>query len=738
MHSIRQLLFLLALAFLSLHLSADQYERFSENGKYGVKNTTSGVIVISAQYESVGWSNGTFTITNDLIGAQQNEKWALFKVDGTKITDHLYATLHPFVDGIFIAGIRPNGSILLDYGLINNRGKTTLPHDFFRLEPLNSNLIATKKIANIYRKGLLSKNGTPIIPITFKSVKGIDNGLIAVQNNDNLSALYNNSGTALTTFQYETIEVLNAELLQVKLYNRLGLIDRSGKSVVEPRYKVLQMEQGKARALPFKKWDYYQAGEFQSSLYFDKVDFAGMDGFAVNTGTNMGLVQLNKAYITYKLNTNFISATNDLTVIQDPSSGFKGAMNNAGKIVLPIYYDSLIVLKDIVLAQTRNEERQYWNILDRKGKKKTLYEYEHISLPNQGLIEASRNNKYGFIDAATGKESSPFLYDYISPFKMDLALVKYQGSFGVINKQGNWVLTPYSDSLTIAEDYIFSRQASEFKIFNLKGDLVTSSYKPITPLPQGYYKEEEEGLAIFDMTGERLLENYYDSIKPMHSDLYLLSRDNLQFFYVPSSRLDYELDSGIQFLGTYSAGFTPVKLDNQWGYLDGDAKLRIANRYEAVGEFSEGLFAVKVIGKWAFLDIDENFVLQPTYDEVSTFSKGLAVVKGEEGYGLIDKSGREILSLKYSKVERLNNYILLMKDGLFGIADVNGKLTRDPQFEQITPLPNGYFLVERSGLRGVIDINGKDIVPVAYKQITQMGDRFIGSESANWVVIDLN
>lgn len=737
MHLPRQLFFLLAILHVTLLASADQYERFIENGKYGVKNVNSGEVIIKAQYESIGWSDGSFNVTNNLIGARKNEKWALINLDGSRISSHLYTNLLPFTADLFIVSTRSKSSILLEYGLLNNKGKITLPRDFSKLEPLGEVLIATKKEGIIYKKGLLSKNGKSILPISYKSIQPIESGFLAVQNDDDLSALYSDNGVAITGFEYESIEKLSDRLFQVKLYNRRGLIDKSGNLVVSPIYKNIQLSGDKARALPFDKWDFYKNDQFQKSFYFDQLDFTSNGKFAVEIGNNMAMIDENEAYTTYQSDLKIKSTSNGYSIIEDPISGYKGVMNEVGRMILPTQYDSVVVLQDLIFTQIRNENNQNWTIYGYRGRKKVLDLYNSFSLPVNGLIKASRNGKHGFINATTGRDSSPFLYDAIQPFKHDLAVVSYQGSYGVINRQGHWVVTPYSDSLSIGNSYIFSKQGSEYKIFDLRGNIILSTYDAVTVLPQGYYTLENDVLALFNYKGDRLLENDYDSISAIHQDLYLLIRGDRSFFYKPSNRADFEIEAAIDELGRYANGYFPVLIDDQWGYIDEQANLRIANRYEAVGQFSEGLFSVQLIGKWAYLDEDENIIIQPIYDEVEPFDKGLAVVKKPTGFGLINKAGEVVLSETYSSIKRLNTYTLLERNDLLGLADTKGKLIWNPQFDKITPIANGYFLVERAGSKGVINLKGEDIVPVAYEKLIQFENQFMAFESSDWILIDI-
>lgn len=736
MHSLR-LSFLGFLLFIVGSLSwADQYEPFQKSGKYGLKNITSGEIVITPQFQSIGWSDGSFQVTNNLIGAKQNERWALINLNSNKVSDHSYSILLPFTSNLFIAAKRSSRSILINYGLINSKGKTVLNHDYSKLEKVGDQLIASKKVVNSYKTGVLNKNGKVIISVEYASINSIEPGFYQVKDNKGLSAMYSKEGKELTAFQFESIEKLNEELFSVTFYNRRGLIDKAGKTITPPIYKNIQLSGDKARALPFTRWDLYEDDAFKTSLYFDDVQFSAPNRFSISSGDNIGIINSEEAYQDYRTSLKSINTIHGMTIISNPSTGYQGVIDSNGKAVIPINYDSIVVFEKIIFGKIEKRNNQNWSVFDKTGKKLNLNDYQSFENENQGLIRASRNGKIGFLNKG-GSEASPFLYDSVSVFRNSLAVAKYQESFGVIDKRGYWIVTPYNDSIAIKNNIIFLKQGSESKILNQDGELLARTYEDIYPLSQGYYQTTNDGLALFNFDKERLLEPTYDSIKMIHSDLYWLTRDNRYFFYRPSDRADFELDSDINQIGEFNEGYMPVLKDNQWGYIDERGNLRIANRYQAVDKFSEGLSAVKLIGKWGYVDKDENLVLQPTYDEAAPFHNGLAVVKKAKKYGLINKNGDVVISEDYSEIKRFENYILLQNEKLFGLADQNGKLIRSPQYDQISPLSDDYFLVEKAGLKGVIKRNGLDVVPIAYSEIRHLNNQFIGSENSDWVLLEL-
>ncbi|MBO3700785.1 WG repeat-containing protein [Roseivirga sp. E12] len=736
MFFIRQLFFLVILQLCHFNVWADEYQTFRRDGKYGLKNITSGEIVIPPQYEAIGWSDGSFKVINKLIGARQNEKWALINLDGGKVSLHLYAQLTPYQNNLFIVSKREANSILTRYGVINTKGKPVIEPTYVKLEPAGDLLIAAKRIGADDRFGVLNRNGKPIIPFEFSHIDQVDETRFSIRNNSGLSALYTSNGKAITDFQFESIEKLTDQLLLTKSFNKKGILDRTGKLVVPSIYKNIQLSGERVRALPFKKWDLYQGGSFKESYYFDRMLMVNGERFAITSGQQTGVIDQEEDYLKYLKNLSIVTTINEITIVEDVDSKFQGAIDSSGKMILPANFDSVRVLNDVIVAQLKRIDKQDWTVYNRAGNRQNPFKYESFRPLNNGLIKAIRNGKTGLLNS-DGTDLSPFIYDAIGKFKNGLAVASYQGSYGVINLESNWIINPYNDRIEIQESIIRVKQGSEWKLIDFRGSETIRSYNRLTSLPIGYSKRTKDGYELYDSRDSLWLEHQYDTIQVIHDDLYGLKRDGRFFFFRPNNSDDIALDTGITVLGGFSEGLITVKKDEQWGQVDERGNLRIANRYEAIKVFSEGLSAVKLIGKWGFIDKDESLVVQPTYDSVEAFDKGLSIVMKNGKFGIIDSLGKSILPEDFTAIDRQKDYIILNSNGVYGLADARGKLIRTPQYDSIYPLTNGYFLIGRDGLKGVINLKGQDIVPLSYEAIEQMGNRFLASEASKWQLIDL-
>ena len=92
-----------------------------------------------------------------------------------------------------------------------------------------------------------------------------------------------------------------------------------------------------------------------------------------------------------------------------------------------------------------------------------------------------------------------------------------------------------------------------------------------------------------------------------------------------------------------SEGLRAIKKNGQYGFVDSQGRLRIANRYDDIRSFSEGLAAMKIRGKWGFINHEDKIAVQPIYEEVTAFHHGRSIVKQKGLIGMIDMSGKQLL-----------------------------------------------------------------------------------------------
>ena len=133
-----------------------------------------------------------------------------------------------------------------------------------------------------------------------------------------------------------------------------------------------------------------------------------------------------------------------------------------------------------------------------------------------------------------------------------------------------------------------------------------------------------------------------------------------------------------------------------------------------------GLFALCDLGGTDFTGFVFDAVAQPSEDGTV-----LAMKNGK--WGKIDQNGNVLVNFIYATQEEAKcpvNVQIVQKNGLFAIADLNGKLLTGYDYWNAKPFVNGYAALQNSeGRWGYIDGNGAVAVPFDYlADIGGMGD----------------
>ncbi len=721
------LLILQATVLRASHI--DEFKKISVNGKFGLANAATDEVVIPAKYDDIGWSDGTVIVIDGVIGFKENETWGLVNIEGKKVVNSQYTLLYPFTKNLLITALRSRFSIFNKYGVSNTKGKIVIPIDLENVTVINQNLIISKRINSIEKAGFMNAAGKLVIPLEFESIQRINSNLLAVENDEGFMAIYTIEGDQKSSFDFESIKPLDENRFLISFYNRKGVVDGLGQMIVAPKYKDIRLDQGQLIGVPFDKWTLLDAeNKVINSFFFDKILPLTDSSFAVQTNNNTAIITQGESYLSYFKDLELSDAQYELLTVNDGK--YFGILNALGKYLIPLRQDSVWVGQDLVFSKIKRPNNQSWTPYDHTGKQVGFFQYEHFQHETADRLKARRNSKWGLLDNLGG-EVSPFLYDSLSALMGSFAKVYYQNSYGVINENGIWVVTPYKDDMTLMEENMLYKQGSENGIMDLEGNTLYRSQNAIEPIGSLFLeKNRDDQYILLNRQGSRDILEAVDTLMYIEPSLYIFKKNNRWEVYNSTTKARILLDKDIQEVKDHEEDLISVRIDGKWGFIDERGQLSIANRYDSVQHFSEGLSAIKLIGKWGFIDKQERLVIQPTYDEVTPFYGQLSIVRKNSRFGLIDLEGKEVLPVKYDKIIREKDHLLFYENGQVGLANRNGVVARDPQYSSIEQINKTQFMVSKNGKFGVISIKGLDIIPLAYDYILTFNGKFLVREKA--------
>ena len=686
------IILLLAFGFSQHALSAsnimEQYFIFQKNNKKGVRNADDEII-IPAQYDDLGWSIGEFHPVGDILGYKENGLWGLMTLENEQIGPPEYQNLYPLNRQLVAASKLENTQHIERYGIIDLQGNTVLDFEFGWLSMFNNHIIASKSLENTWIYGMINLSFQEVVP-----------------------------------FKYTKIKPLNNQFAIITEGNKSGLINASGEVVAAPKYHQIELQGNRFRG---KLFDTYEIRNEQNQLLaseqLQSLESATDGVLLARGGYSNRLIASDGKVITNHENTEFLDFTDTWAVIK--RNELYGLVDLTGKELLSPKYKLIWVIENFAGLQHSSGE---WKLLNTELQEVTKRDYQQIDPVTEGLFPMMRQNSWGFIDQ-TGIEVIPPQYQEVGTFNDGQAFAKYLGSWGVIDANGNWLIKPRYDKLEKVNNQIYLfEEGSGNGIVSTKQFEVYKTENKLKSTATGIIEVGEDGkLGLVSFGGIPVLSVHYTTISPFREDpRYFTFEDDEGFGIYNIEQQKFFRDTTIQEIRTLDEGYIGVRINDQYGLIDLNGKLRIANRYEDVGVFNEDMLPVKIRGKWGYVDRLERLKIQPTYHTAGHFVNELAIVSRDNKYGLVSKSGEVVLSLEYDKIVRLQDgQYIFHQQHQAGLVSSEGRVLLYPRYETLETMENGHLKISKNGKLGVISKQGKTLIPpvndeVLYDQVNQV------------------
>lgn len=722
-------LFLLSFLFFYNSPAQNKYIIFSTQEKYGLKNID-GQILIPANYDSIGWSEGLQLPIGNIIGYYDN-KWGLISIKNNIITKPKYYHLYAFHKNLIIASVKGKFSNYIFYGIINSKGKAILPFKYSSIIKKGNHLIIEEKKRGISYFGLINENNKILLDIEYLEIKHFSENYFVFSSPENKKGLINSNGKIIIKPTLDNISQPVNGFSSTFKQGKQGLIDTTGVIFFEPEYKSITFnKEGENKIIFFDKWSIINsANKTKITFNCDSIIYTENECFLVYRNNHLELFNPKLESIFSATNASFISTQGDKIAVSKNNK--YGVINISSDIFIPFNNDSIYMSNNYFFLKKKNK----WEVWNKYGRKISKFQYNDIKPDFENLIGVKRKNYWRFIDFQ-GNEI-PLQFNKISPFTdQRIAKVSYFNSVGTINQFGKWICEPVYDEIEITtEGFSKGKIKRRIDLVGQTGNVVFQTYNHLKSHGAGFLEYTSEGLVgLISKTGKILLYPKYDFISEvLYGDRIFVKKGNYTGVLSSSGKWIFYLSDRFEsFLGL-SEQYYAVKIDKKYGFVDSQERLRIANRYDSVSLFHEGRAAIKLRNKWGFIDKSEHIIIQPHYNKVSDFSDGLVIVMENDNFGIIDKTGNQVLSIKYDKITKLkSNDFLIKKNEKFGLLNKQGKLIISTEYDLLQSTYDDNYIVTRRKKYGVLNASGLFKIPLMYDQIIFAGkDMFFCMQIGN-------
>lgn len=478
-----------------------------------------------------------------------------------------------------------------------------------------------------------------------------------------------------------------------------------------------------------------------------------------------------------------ISANNSLPFTAAvKENGMWGAVNAAGKVVIPISYDRLGLslrdadeqAEDLTSEEGRDdlieaEKGGLRGFFTRSGKEVIPISYESRSIWKEGALAVRGRDKKISFYKKDGSLISGAAYDQVSDFENGMAIVKRGATYGYLSLNGREVKPVYQEARFFEDGLAAVKEKGRWGVIDMTGRYVVSPiYKDTgAAFQEGRLavKNQKNLWGYIDREGQEIIAPAYKAVSPAFSEGYAAVQDE--------SKL--------------------------WGFIDTEGRVTAKPQFKAVlTPFAEGLAAVKTIDGNGYARPDGTIAFMADYDQLFPFEDGLAEIREGEvethavrsrppisigigwgwgdwlafrhhhhhpwGWGIgvpiwypgwydyetvpsitvkrgyIDKNGKVVASPANDRVFSAGKKgILLSKDGRYGWVNREGTYIAHTIYTGLLPDEEDGVLLAKDeskkwGLLSMAD--GHEILPFSYKEIRSLGSGYFGyKEEDKWGIV---
>lgn len=366
---------------------------------------------------------------------------------------------------------------------------------------------------------------------------------------------------------------------------------------------------------------------------------------------------------------------------------FWGAINTAGKVVIPIAYANLefgfnahVVADSINEGYYGDKANNRIALFDSTGKR--IYKARFQSLPKplgeyydfEKSFSYLEKGKWGIMDKSY-KITVPAKYDAEFWFGKGLAAVKIAGKTGYIDSKGNLVIPARYDNANQFDNWGHAvvKTGTKEGVIDTKGNTVVPiKYTSVHSEQNGFFTvEENEKIGLLNRTGKQVLPCTYSY--PV-------------FSFDKQSMPVYRQDE----MGKY-------------GFMDTTGKMIIEPQYDGAMSFFRGMGMVQK-GRRYFYVNTKNEAVTPDYDFVSTHCLGdtnYIIFKRAQAWGVAGLDGKDLFVL--NDVENISTYcnsstyFSAEKNGKFGVLNLQGQWVIQPKYSNELRYENSLFFEEVGG-----------------------------------------
>lgn len=682
-------------------------------------------------------------------------KWGAINAKGDIIIPPSYSFIKDFQKNDLAIAEKDNL-----VGVINAKGETVLPFQYQKIELINEDKAVIWKN---YKCGLITLSGKEIMTTAYEGIRTLTKYIYVFQQNSKFG-IADQEGNELLPAQYNILKPFKSNLItEFGNKGKIGLINRKGDIIAEPKYQKITVNKGNALAVDQTTLTYItfdQEGILKSSKDFP----------------NQKMLQRYLAYQERKARAK--EGENDPNPEKPRWTFIRGnyeLTDGKGKNLLNgmrFYYREEDNSTGLSLAkgEGKTEEEDYFYLIDHTKPaiifQKSIKDIVLVDYAESKWARATKDTLYDALISKTGELKTTINNKPITDvgrFDKGIAAVKSNGSYGYINGDANVIIPfQYEVGSDFNNGYAVAKKGGKFGAINRKGDsIIPFQYDGISAFSEGVFRVKKgPGVAgrwgVVDTNNKTVIPFEYNLIGEFKGGKANVLKNGKwgtvsktgKVIIPPTIPVDYlgAFENGIAEIkdGVYTEkrGDVPVVQYKRYGFLNEDGTVLIKpvysriNNFKSIWQKQQGVTQLYKDGKIGFVNYMGEIVLPAEYTSIQNYKKvwethnGIALAQKGKKYGYIDYNGEEVLTTEYDFIGE--NFPQIWKDstgvakarkeGKMGMIDFEGNEIIPFIYDDITEVHRNIAIVRTGKKYGAINLQNKELLAVKYDKVNFIED----------------
>ena len=518
---------------------------------------------------------------------------------------------------------------------------------------------------------------------------------------------------------YEIEKVTEIKYNLINENKKYGVIDETGKIVIEPKYDIIQIP-NPSKPVFICMHDYnINLQQYETEVFDNKGNkiFTEYDSVqALPTESTWDGIPFEKSVLKYKRNNKYGLITLENKVITEPiydsikAINYKegmllvekdkkyGAINIKGKIIIKPEYDQISIdnyynsetmyKASGFIVKKKNEDSYKYGYINSKGKMLLPPEYTEISRINEIIDDKNvyllvlKEGQAGVVK--NNKVVLDFEYEDISyNLFNNMFIIQRNSKSGIADIKGKVIIQPEYDSIMFGGIYVNAIKDGEVTVLDINGKKLDNNNiyaKHPTTNPNYYITiDKNEIYRIVDKDNNIKIENNYTYIEHIKDDYFIIYKNGKNGIIDLSGKsiADLKYNSIFKISGTEIVQAN-INSTNNITLLNKEMKI-VCNMNNANIEKKENYVVIYSKDDMKYFDYSGNEI---SYKNLYPNNK-LYAKKINGKWGFIDKADKLIIQNEYEMVTEFNNYGFagIKKDGKWGVVNSEGTIIQEPIYE---------------------------------------------------------